>query len=146
MVTDASPDAKCRGCRAAECDQQLPPSDGDCHTPLPREVRNGTIARHERAVFTFQEAGCWLLPLLLPPPALRERRHRGLAGRRVAVRQRAIFVLSEGEVDRAAAVLHDARATTAVGASYSGVNRSSTCKLNQTKYAPNASPIATLRS
>src|SRR6516165_588080 len=25
--------------RAAECDQQLPPSDGDCHTPLPREVR-----------------------------------------------------------------------------------------------------------
>ena len=29
--------------------------------------------------------------------------------------------------------LHDARATTAVGASYSGVNRSSTCKLHQTK-------------
>src|SRR5262245_60694872 len=28
-----------RGQRAAERDQQLPPSDGDCHTPLPREVR-----------------------------------------------------------------------------------------------------------
>src|SRR5262249_15704179 len=28
-----------RGCRAAERDQQFPPSDGDCHTPLPREVR-----------------------------------------------------------------------------------------------------------
>src|SRR5262249_24393838 len=23
----------------AECDQQFPPSDGDCHTPLPCEVR-----------------------------------------------------------------------------------------------------------
>ena len=33
----------------------------------------------------------------------------------------------------APAVLHDARATTAVGAPYSGVNRSSTCKLHQTK-------------
>src|SRR5215831_13777876 len=30
---------RCR--RAAECGQQLPPSDGDCHTPLPREVRKG---------------------------------------------------------------------------------------------------------
>ena len=76
---------------------------------------------------------------LLPPPALRECHHRGLACRLVAMRQRAIFVLPEGEVDRhglptgAAAVLHDARATTAVGASYSGVNRSSTCKLHQTK-------------
>jgi len=27
--------------RAAECDQQFPPSDGDCHTPLPCEVRKG---------------------------------------------------------------------------------------------------------
>ena len=27
--------------RAAECDQQFAPSDGDCHTPLPREVRKG---------------------------------------------------------------------------------------------------------
>src|SRR5215831_2499298 len=26
---------------AAECDQQFPPSDGDCHTPLPCEVRRG---------------------------------------------------------------------------------------------------------
>ena len=30
-----------RGSRAAECDQQFPPSDGDCHTPLPCEVRKG---------------------------------------------------------------------------------------------------------
>jgi hypothetical protein len=30
-----------RGCRTAECSQQFPPSDGDCHTPLPREVRKG---------------------------------------------------------------------------------------------------------
>src|SRR5215468_4126478 len=27
--------------RAAECGQQFPPSDGDCHTPLPCEVRGG---------------------------------------------------------------------------------------------------------
>ena len=27
--------------RAAECDQQFSSSDGDCHTPLPREVRKG---------------------------------------------------------------------------------------------------------
>jgi hypothetical protein len=27
--------------RAAECGQQFPPSDNDCHTPLPREVRKG---------------------------------------------------------------------------------------------------------
>src|SRR5262249_19641988 len=32
---------KKRGSRAAECDQQVPPSDGDCHTPLPCEVRRG---------------------------------------------------------------------------------------------------------
>src|SRR5262252_9349129 len=30
-----------RGGRAAECGQQFPPSDGDCHTPLPCEVRKG---------------------------------------------------------------------------------------------------------
>ena len=29
------------GRRAAECGQQFPPSDGDCHTPLPCEVRKG---------------------------------------------------------------------------------------------------------
>src|SRR6516225_3489808 len=28
-------------CCAAECCQQLPSSDGDCHTPLPCEVRRG---------------------------------------------------------------------------------------------------------
>jgi hypothetical protein len=26
-----------RGCRAAKCGQQFPPSDGDCHAPLPCE-------------------------------------------------------------------------------------------------------------
>src|SRR5262249_894206 len=36
---------RCR--RAAECSQQSPPSDGDCHTLLPREVRkwNDTTPR-----------------------------------------------------------------------------------------------------
>src|SRR5215831_17700053 len=39
------------------------------------------------------------LPILelLPPPALRERRHRGLARRLVAVNRRAVFVVPEGE-------------------------------------------------
>src|SRR5262249_19355065 len=32
---------KKQGSRAAECGQQFPPSDGDCHTPLPCEVRRG---------------------------------------------------------------------------------------------------------
>jgi hypothetical protein len=35
--------------------------------------------------------------LRVPPPTLRERRHRGLASRRVAVRRRAILVLAVGE-------------------------------------------------
>ena len=62
----------------------------------------------------------------LPPPALRERRHRGLARQLVAMRWRAVFGLPEGEGPRhglptgAAAVLHDAWAITAVRASYSG--------------------------
>src|SRR5262245_29382189 len=40
-----------------------------------------------------------LLPILelLPPPALRERRHRGLARHLVAVRRRAILMMSKGE-------------------------------------------------
>src|SRR5262249_10763114 len=41
-----------RRSRAAECGQQFPPSDGECHTPLPCEVRKGTIPHHERAVLT----------------------------------------------------------------------------------------------
>src|SRR5262249_23799009 len=32
---------KKQGSRPAECGQQFPPSDGDCHTPLPCEVRKG---------------------------------------------------------------------------------------------------------
>src|SRR5262249_55784039 len=47
-----------RGSRAAECGQQFPPSDGDCHTPLPREgAVKGTVSRHERTVFAFKEGG-----------------------------------------------------------------------------------------
>src|SRR5262249_6401717 len=42
--------------RAAEYGQQFPPSDGHCHTPLPREgAVKGTVSRHERAVFTLKE-------------------------------------------------------------------------------------------
>jgi hypothetical protein len=31
--------------RAAECGKQFPPSDGDCHTPLPCEVRKLNATR-----------------------------------------------------------------------------------------------------
>src|SRR5262249_38674753 len=50
-----------RGCRAAERDQQFPPFDCDCHTPLPREARKGknTTARAcSLAVSRRQDAGC----------------------------------------------------------------------------------------
>src|SRR6516165_5557482 len=54
--------------RAAECGQQLPPSDGDCHTPLPCEVRkeNDTTSRaRSLAVQGGQNAGCFT-PVALP--------------------------------------------------------------------------------
>ena len=57
----------------------------------------------------------------LPPPALRERRHRGLARRLVAVRRRTIFVMSERQgphprrSDRRGVHLHDAADHDAVG-------------------------------
>src|SRR5215831_9806927 len=49
---------------AAECGQQLPPSDGDCHTPLPGEVRKGndtTPRVCSLAVQGGQDAGCFHL-------------------------------------------------------------------------------------
>jgi hypothetical protein len=46
---------------AAKCGQQFPPSDGDCH--MPSRARCVRIPRHERAVFAFGRAGCWLLTL-----------------------------------------------------------------------------------
>src|SRR5262245_35828924 len=44
-----------RGRSAAECSQQFPPSDGDCHTPLRARCVKETIPHHQRAVFTFKE-------------------------------------------------------------------------------------------
>src|SRR5262249_8681402 len=79
--------------------------------------------------------------LSLPPPSswrTPPSQPRALAAPAIDVGV-SLFVLPEGEGPRhrlptgAAAVLHNARATTAVRASYSGVNRSSTCKLHQTK-------------
>src|SRR5262249_3419584 len=49
--------------RAAECSQQVPPSDGDCHTPLPCEVREGNDTTPQACSLHVQGgAGCWLLP------------------------------------------------------------------------------------
>ena len=60
------------------------------------------------------------MSLVLPSPALRERRHRGLARCFVAVRRRAILVLPEGErphprrADRRGVGLEDATDNLAV--------------------------------
>src|SRR6516162_1304185 len=86
----------------AECGQQFPPSDGDCHTPLPREVRKGndtTSRARSLAVRGGQDAGCRILVGFnynLPPPALGERRHRGLARRLVAVHRSARYAAGGG--------------------------------------------------
>src|SRR5262249_5704957 len=48
--------------RAAECDQQFSPSDGDCHTPLPCEVRKGNHTTPSACSLYTKEAACWLLP------------------------------------------------------------------------------------
>jgi len=40
------------GRRAAECSQQLPSSDNDCHTHSRARCANERIPRHERAVLT----------------------------------------------------------------------------------------------
>src|SRR5215831_19342672 len=57
----------------------------------------GMIPRHERVVFTFKEAGCWLLPPLLLPPTLGERHPIGLAHRLLAVRRRVVLMLAKGQ-------------------------------------------------
>src|SRR5262249_44225089 len=47
--------------RPAECSQQFPPSDGDCHTPLPCEVRkrkDTTSRACSLHVQGGQDAGC----------------------------------------------------------------------------------------
>ena len=53
-----------RDSSAAKCDQQFPPSDGDCHTPLPREVRKRKdTTRRARSLHIQggQDAGCFHL-------------------------------------------------------------------------------------
>src|SRR5215510_8226553 len=63
------------------------------------------------------------LPILelLPPPALGERRHRGLARRLVAVRWPTVFVMAEGQrphprrTNRRRVHLHDAADDGAIG-------------------------------
>src|SRR5215472_10953176 len=54
-----------RGRRAAECSQQFPPSDGDCHTPLPCEARRGKDTTPRACSLGVRGgAECWLLPPL----------------------------------------------------------------------------------
>src|SRR6516164_8255798 len=77
-----------RGRRAAECGQQFPPSDGDCHTPLPREVRKGKDTT-PRACSLHVQGGRMLVAstsvaMVAPasPPACR---HPQISSRRASV-------------------------------------------------------------
>src|SRR6516164_7476509 len=65
-----------RRCRAAECRQQLPPSDGDCHRASPCEVRGGNGTTSEARSLGVQggkNAGCFYL--CRRPPLHYSRRH-----------------------------------------------------------------------
>src|SRR5262249_6399217 len=56
-----------RRCCAADCGQQFPPSDGDCHTPLPCEVRkwnDTTSLPHNRA--RPPQYGCSIRQIRVP--------------------------------------------------------------------------------
>src|SRR5262249_34743708 len=48
--------------RAAECGQQFPPSDGDCHAPLPCEVRRERYHATSVQSSRSRRAGCRLFP------------------------------------------------------------------------------------
>src|SRR5262245_39135583 len=57
----------CSRC-AAECGQQFPPSDGDCHTPLPCEVRKGNDTTSRACGLHIQggqDTGCFSSVVLL---------------------------------------------------------------------------------
>src|SRR5262249_58570865 len=54
-----------RRCHAAEGSQQFPPADGDCHTPLPCEVRKGHDITPRWCSLHVQGAGCWCFHLCL---------------------------------------------------------------------------------
>ena len=63
--------------RAAECGQQFPPSDNECHIrPSHARCVNGTIPRRKRAVFTL---ACWnsRAAILTRPILLCFARHAG---------------------------------------------------------------------
>src|SRR5215471_10283934 len=92
------------GRRAAACGQQFPPSDCDCHTPLPREVRKDNDTT-PRACSLHVQGGRMLVASAsvvgfncTTPAAslLAKRRHRDLARRPVAVRRRAPYAAGGG--------------------------------------------------
>src|SRR5262245_59768784 len=93
------------------------------------DLRIGTSLvsdQRNRRRFFYEEltpigGSCGGLKRSFPPPALSERRHRTLARRLVAVRRRAVFVVSEsegphpGRADRRGGGLHDAADDFAAG-------------------------------
>src|SRR5262249_39269206 len=52
--------------RAAERDQQFPPSDGDCHTPLPCEVRKGNDTTTRASRLHVRRAGMLVASTAIP--------------------------------------------------------------------------------
>src|SRR5215471_17012572 len=85
-----------RGSRAAECGQQFPPSDGDCHTPLPCEVRRERYHATRVQSLRLRRGRSWLLPpqspaltaLLLPPGSLA---NAAIAASRVGVARASVL-------------------------------------------------------
>src|SRR5262245_45246155 len=126
-----------RGRRAAECDPPFPPSDSDCHTPLPCEVRKRkdiTPRTCSLAVQGGQNAGCFDLVFGFHCATPRQLlANDDIAASRVAAKPCVGVRSSCCPKARSTARRRSFMMRTAVGASYSGVNRSSTCKLHQTK-------------
>src|SRR5215470_11341196 len=90
-----------RNRRTAESGYQFPPSDGDCHTPLPCEVRKGNDTT-SRACSLAVQGGRMLVAFtsfvgILPPPTFGERGHGGLARSLITVGWRALLVVAEGK-------------------------------------------------
>src|SRR5262249_52433653 len=113
-----------RGRRAAECDQQFPPSDGDCHAPLPCEVRKGKD--------TTPRARClnvWRLRKRGGPPGPRS----GLISRDYFRQAASLPVGREGMLARA--VFSEGDAARSITASQPPVRARKTSYLSRTRLA-----------
>src|SRR6516164_9954035 len=85
-----------RGERGANCDQLFWAGNVGFESHDRGQNRKSSVSANAFPVCPRQRTNLPILELL-PPPALGERRHRGLARRLVAVRRRAVLMLAESE-------------------------------------------------